>query len=360
MGSHIIRDRLQRICLTVLQQTVPDDVMALLSAARLNTELFVSNAIDDGDNSEYIEQKQSVQSTSRLLSSETSNVDAQVWMKRELFASLADKGDVDALLSAFASLDTLLRSDSNRSDAKWKDFKSNAALRQQQIFLEEAISRFLAQCSDIKPALVVMDKLLHSPIGQRATTFGTFLRMLDVGIAHPSPTSHWFQIKALLGVFLAAPQRSITSIDIFDKLIEYTLAHNDIVGLSDALQMLLDSAAAVTSNSKPTSAHKLSSSLLERIMEKMALKSSDAALHLFQRLSAHSEPPTFRCLFWVLRACAEHADALGLDTVRDLMVANGIAQRDWDTATYNAILKCNAHGGEAKIGESLQLLDDLL
>ena len=81
-SSHIIRDRLQYMCLTVLQQQkrpVADDVMALLESARLNTALFVKlnvmNAAEGGD-SEYMQERLS-------------------------------GPDVDSLLSAFESLDRL-------------------------------------------------------------------------------------------------------------------------------------------------------------------------------------------------------------------------------------------------------------
>ena len=340
-SSHIIRDRLQYICLNVLQKEkkpLSSKLMKLLESARLNTELFIKidvmNAADHG-NSEYIEEK--------ILSQQQQQ---QLWMKKELLTSFANKGDVNSVLSAFESVNKLL-SESTLIDGE--NIK-----KQHQIFLKESIKKFLENCNDINMAFVMMDKLLRSPISQKFVNFGHFLTMIDIGIENKSEKSQWFQIKHLLQLLLNIPYKTINDIIIYDKLIKYCLIHNDIVGLSDALQMLFDCHNDIKNKQK------ISQKLFEQIMEFISNKSSDAALHLFQKLSNYSEKPTFKCLYWVLKACGDIGDEIGLQTVKDLMITNNINQNQWDINIYNSIIECNSFKGKLKIKQSLNLFQKLL
>ena len=363
-SSHIVRDRLQYICLTVLQQRnksqISSDLMKLLESARLNTELFLKidgmNAVDNG-NTDYIKEKiiSPEQQYEKLL--------PELWLKKELLASFANKGDVQSLLSSLDSLNNLLYpKDNHRQLEQYKDSQKTLAQidqfkKQHLIFLRDAINKFLNNCTDINLAFVMMDKCLRSEIGQKVVHFGYFLRMVDIGIKHPTSTSHWFQIKNLLQQFLNIPYRSIWQIEIYEQLMKYCLVHQDIVGLTDALQMFFD-----WYPEKSNFEQRLSSELFEQIMEFIANKSSDAALHLFERISKYSDKPTFQCFYWCLKACADHGDEIGVETVRDLMIANGIDQSQWNTQIYNAIIGCNSFKSfdDRKIEDSLRLFKELL
>lgn len=360
-SSHIVRDRLQYICLTVLQKErnpITKELMQLLEASRLNTELFVKidvmNAADDG-NSEYIEEKiySDQQQYEKIL--------PKIWMKKELLASFANKGDVESLLSSIETLNTALDSADLNETNQYKTAVTSKQIdnskKQHDIFLKQSIKRFLENCTDINLAFVMMDKLLRSVIGQKVCNYGHFLTMIDIGIENPSPKSHWFQIKNLLQLLLNIPNRAITDIIIYDKLIKYCLVHQDIVGLTDALQMLFDWKDEIKQDDIT---QKLSSQLFEEIMEFVSNKSSDAALHLFEKLLNYSEQPSFKCLYWVLKSCADVGDEIGLETVKDLMITNNITQNEWDLNIYNAIIKCNSFKGDLKIKDSLYLFKQLL
>merc|ERR1712176_1292920 len=82
-SSHIVRDKLQYICLTVLRdKSVNPQMIALIESAHLNTELF-----------EKKEHKMN----------ENGNNNYDDYDRKDLFASYANKGDVQSLLSAMDS-----------------------------------------------------------------------------------------------------------------------------------------------------------------------------------------------------------------------------------------------------------------
>ena len=372
-ASHIVRDRLQYICLSVLQRQkgpISREIMSLLEASRVNTE-YIEQKLSKSKRQQFASSANSLQQQPQPQQQEQGEEEeeplqlhdkilADGGMKKELLASFANTGDVEALLLSMESVDKLLSS-SKREDIQiggGHTLRRKEVLHQHHMFLREAINKFLNRCTDINVSFVMMDKLLRSRAGQRVVTFGYFQRMIDIGIRAPTATSHWFQIKNLLQLLLALPYRTILQIDIFDKLINYCLVHQDIVGLTDALQMLFDWTDDEHRGTALTT--KLSADLMERIMEFIATKSGDAALHLFQRLSPLAAQPTLRCLYWVLAASADRGDVVGTDTVRDLMVTNGILQEEWDVEVYNAIIRCNSFSGALKMEESLRLLDDLV